>query len=112
MADTTVKTIPQSKIARYRDLLDSARELESLKKELIELCLNGAKCASGPLAIKLKVRSGSRRPAWAELYAELARETYGEFSCEAHLEEIRSNAPMGSPSYSLEFFDRDSSLEI
>lgn len=105
------KFISQSKLGRYKELLDCAKELESLKQELIGLCQSGVKCAPGPLGVKLKVRAGQRRVAWGELYEGLAREKFGAGTDE-HLRQLREDTPPGSPSYSLETFDRENPLEV
>jgi hypothetical protein len=105
------KVIQQSKISRYKELLDCQKELESLKDELVVLLQSGAKCAPGTLGIKLKVRAGQRRVAWGDLYTELAREKFGTGTDE-HLRKLREDTPPGAPSYMLETFDRENPLEV
>lgn len=105
MASLNVKSISQHKMRRYQELKNAVSELESLKREIIDLLLSGLPCQPGPLSCKLKKRAGQRRPAWKDELIKIA-DQFG-LDSKGLVEEIVKSTPQGDPSYSVELFDRE-----
>lgn len=101
------KSISQAKLARYHELLAAASELESLRKEIIELAVEGLPCQPGRFSCRVKT-SNARRPKWKDEFVTLA--VGAGYDAEACVAGVMERTP-ATQSNSLEIIDREKPLD-
>lgn len=100
------KSISQSKLARYYELLQISSELESLRKEIIEMALQGLTCQPGRFSCRIKTTT-ARRPKWKDEFVRQA--INAGYDAEACVAGVMDRTPT-TQSNSLEIVDRDNPL--
>jgi hypothetical protein len=73
MAVIKPKSISQSKLARYQELLALEAEREQLRKEIIQMALDGLPCQAGRYLCKVSTKD-QRRPKWKDEAITLAKQ--------------------------------------
>lgn len=101
------KSISQAKLARYHELLAAASELESLRKEIIELALEGLPCQPGRFICRVK-QTSARRPKWKDEFVRQA--VAAGYDAEACVAGVMDRTP-ATQSNSLEIVDREKPLD-
>ena len=99
------KSVSQHLLRRYVELSNAVKDMEDVKRQIIEGLQEGLPCQRGPIKAKLRVRAGSRRPKWRLCYEQLAAETNDAAEIERMVSDVIDSTEPGRDSYSLEVFD-------